>query len=84
MLRRMLAIAIILTSLVSCASWFGSSQEDENNPAVGGRQDSSDMLFGQAESSAPMATGSVGGSADQPLQPATPIVVPATNASAAK
>ncbi|MDQ5921516.1 MAG: hypothetical protein QG673_1575 [Pseudomonadota bacterium] len=51
MLKKVLALVIILTSVVSCASWFTSSQENPDSPAVGGRQDSSDMLFGQAESS---------------------------------
>ncbi len=84
MLKKMLAIAIILTSLVSCASWFTSSQEDENNPAVGGRQDSSDMLFGQAESSPPMGSGDNANAASAPLAPASPVVAPMPNASAAK
>ena len=57
MLKKILATAIIFSCLTSCASWFGSSQEVENNPAVGGRQDSSDMLFGQAESAPPMGPG---------------------------
>lgn len=57
MLKKILATAVIFSCLTSCASWFGSSQEVENNPAVGGRQDSSDMLFGQAESSSPMGPG---------------------------
>lgn len=61
MLKKLFALAIVMISLASCASWFGSSQENPDSPTVGGRQDSSDMLFGQAESlpaaqsSAPMA-----------------------------
>ena len=83
MLKKILTAAVILSGLASCASWFGSSQENENNPAVGGRQDSSDMLFGQAESSPPMAPGTPGYSPSL-LKPATPVVAPAVNASAAK
>ena len=38
-----LSVSILTTS---CASWFNSSEKVNDNPAVGGRQDSSDMLFG--------------------------------------
>lgn len=50
--------------LASCASWFGSSDSVPDNPAVGGRQDSSDMLFGQTNNMP--ATGP--GESSQPIE----------------
>lgn len=56
MLKKILAIAVISSSLAACASWFSSSSSnhEEDNPAVGSK-DSSDFLFGEA-ASAPVAS----------------------------
>ena len=53
--KKILALVFVVFSMASCASWFTSSQENPDSPSVGGRQDSSDMLFGQAESVSPGA-----------------------------
>ena len=82
MLKKLLVLALLCVSVTSCASWFSSSQEIPDSPTVGGRQDSSDMLFGQAESNPAPAPTAV------PVTP--PATMPATtpantaNASAAK
>ncbi len=73
MLKKLLILTLLCVSVASCASWFSSSQEIPDSPTVGGKQDSSDMLFGQAESNpAPVAT----------AVPAS--TAPEVNASAAK
>jgi len=49
----MLALTILSSFLVSCASWFSSSDstsKDLDSPTVGSK-DSSDFLFGQAADS---------------------------------
>ena len=51
MLKKLFVLLAVCITVTSCASWFTSSQEIADNPTVGGKQDSSDMLFGQAESS---------------------------------
>ncbi len=51
MLKKLFVLLAVCITVTSCASWFTSSQEIADSPTVGGRQDSSDMLFGQAESS---------------------------------
>lgn len=80
MLKKLLVLALLCVSVVSCANWFTSSQEIPDSPTVGGRQDSSDMLFGQAESnSQPAATPAP----TAPVAPSTP-PAKADNASAAK
>ena len=80
MLKRLLIFAFLCLSVVSCASWFTSSQEVADSPTVGGKQDSSDMLFGQAESSAP-ATAAAAPAAN--VAPAAAAPLPATVAPAA-
>lgn len=52
MLKRILALAVLSSFLVSCASWFSSDStgNEQNSPTVGSR-DSSDFLFGQAAES---------------------------------
>ncbi|MCE3267786.1 MAG: hypothetical protein K0R49_38 [Burkholderiales bacterium] len=53
MFNRILALTILSSFLVSCASWFSnddSTGKDLNSSTVGSR-DSSDFLFGQAEGS---------------------------------
>jgi hypothetical protein len=49
MLRRMLALAVLSSFLISCASWFSSdsTSKEQDSPTVGSK-DSSDFLFGQA------------------------------------
>jgi hypothetical protein len=47
MLKKILALAIISSSIASCA-WFSNS-DVKNDPTVGSK-DSSDMLFGQSAS----------------------------------
>ncbi len=59
MLKKLFALFTVCVVATSCASWFTSSQEIPDNPIVGGRQDSSDMLFGQAESSTSSTTNTV-------------------------
>ncbi len=77
MLKKLLVLLAMCVTVTSCASWFTSSQEIPDSPTVGGKQDSSDMLFGQAESN-PSAKPST---ASAPVM--APSVAPA-NASAAK
>jgi len=48
MLKRTLVFLIAALYLTACASWFGSSQENPDTPAVGGN--TTDNLFGQPES----------------------------------
>lgn len=86
MLKKLLALAVVSISIVSCASWFTSSQEIPDSPTVGGRQDSSDMLFGQAESTSAATSGRAIASA--PMNASAPLIasspVKAVNASAVK
>lgn len=84
MLKKLLVLALLCVSVTSCASWFSSSQEIPDSPTVGGRQDSSDMLFGQAESNpAPVATAVPVTPPANTAAPTAPMANPA-NASAAK
>jgi hypothetical protein len=48
----MLALAILSSSLVACASWYSndSASKEPDSPTVGSK-DSSDFLFGQAADS---------------------------------
>lgn len=76
MLKKLLILMTTCVAVTSCASWFSSSQEIPDSPNVGGRQDSSDMLFGQAESISPAPTvtpSAIGTSA--------PVVAPASTSA---
>ena len=68
MLKKLLIFMFLCVSAVSCANWFTSSQEVPDSPNVGGRQDSSDMLFGQAESSSPAPAASTTTSESAPAK----------------
>ena len=87
MLKKLFVLLAVCITVTSCASWFTSSQEIADSPTVGGKQDSSDMLFGQAESSpAPTPASSVASAASAPASAKAPVASAPTpaNASVAK
>ena len=90
MLKKLFVLLAVCITVSSCASWFTSSQEIPDSPTVGGKQDSSDMLFGQAESNpAPTPAPSVAPAASAPTAAASakaPVALVPTpdNASVAK
>jgi hypothetical protein len=72
----MLALAILSSFLVACASWdFGDSASKEPDSPTVGSKDSSDFLFGQAADSPTDMKEDSG---------VAPMVAKPTNASAAK
>ena len=79
MLKKLLILVTICLAVTSCASWFSSSQEIPDSPTVGGKQDSSDMLFGQAESVSPAPT-----SVPSATSTSVPAIAPTTIPSSIK
>ena len=77
MYKKLLILVVMSVAVTSCASWFSSSKEIPDAPAVGGKQDSSDMLFGQAESGTESAVAP--STVDNKAVPTAPV-----NASASK
>jgi hypothetical protein len=51
MLKKIICVFFILGSLSACSSWFTSSTENPDTPAVGGHQAKNDVLFGETNAS---------------------------------
>jgi hypothetical protein len=75
MFKKIICGVFILSSLNACSSWFTSSTENPDTPAVGGHQESSSVLFGETNASSG-ATNSNHENASAPAQDDT-----STNAS---